>query len=318
MWLSLVGEISLNVTWTSGFLWVRGDNMRSTTTSSGHNLLKQFHKLSDRFRRPQISVGPLVNWLLASRVQYYLGHSWRVEQQSQAVISHLTFHQSSQVYFSSGDVNNKLEIRVSNFCLEVRYWSVIMMRVCNSEAKKARVSTPQFRNWVEKKMAVYELSFVEIHCKTWQLTERDVLKPRDLQTKWELHYLAVISDTQICLLNLKTGIFFLRLIKKKLFDAASKKRGPAIAYILFLNGVNLSQFLQWPNQMNPNDMSGAQLRTLCTRGLLQKCGTTEQKNYYSKKETWVAQHNLFSFYVKMYRVLWKYLLRKKKKTKTNE
>lgn len=27
----------------------------------------------------------------------------------------------------------------------------------------------------------------------------------------------------------------------------------------------------------------------------------------------MAQHNLFSFYVKMYRVLWKYLLRKKEK-----
>lgn len=36
------------------------------------------------------------------------------------------------------------------------------------------------------------------------------------------------------------------------------------------------------------------------------------------KETWLAQHNLFSFYVKMYRVLWKYLLRKKKNEKKNK
>lgn len=33
----------------------------------------------------------------------------------------------------------------------------------------------------------------------------------------------------------------------------------------------------------------------------------------SSRKAWTAQHNLFSFYVKMYRVLWKYLLRKKEK-----
>lgn len=37
----------------------------------------------------------------------------------------------------------------------------------------------------------------------------------------------------------------------------------------------------------------------------------------NSKDTWMAQHNLFSFYVKMYRVLWKYLLRKKNKMEKN-